>query len=88
VRTILAVAGVLAVLSAAWPVAAQQVPPDRRAERAGPPQGKPMPQPRHAGSLEGMRSDEMSPDERRQLRRDIYDHGRDVYRDRRQKDRR
>ncbi len=84
----MAVAGVFAMLLASWPAAAQQGPPDRRAERPGPPEGRPMPQPRRTGSMERPRPDEMSPEARRQLRRDIYDHGRDVYRDRRQKDRR
>lgn len=81
-------AGMFAALLAAWPVAAQQGPPDRRAERSGRPEARPMPQPQRAVRVEHPRPDEMTPEERRQLRRDIYDHGRDVYRDRRQKDRR
>jgi len=38
--------------------------------------------------MERPRPDDMTPEERRQLRRDIYDHGREVYRERRQPDRR
>ena len=87
-KRILAVAGVLAALLASWPAVAQQVPPDRRADRPGPPEERPMPPPRRVGSLERPRPDEMTPEERRQLRRDIYDHGREVYRDRRQPDKR
>ncbi len=88
-KTILAVAGVFAALLTTWPAIAQQVPQDRRAARSGPPEERPMPPPaRRVGSMEHPRPDEMTPEERRQLRRDIYDHGRDVYRDRRQKDRR
>ncbi len=84
----MAVAGVIAALLASWPGAAQQGPPGRRAGRARPAELRPMPQPQRAARLERSRSDEMTPEERQQLRRDIYDHGRDVYRDRRQKDRR
>ena len=88
-KTILAVAGILAALSGTWPAVAQQgPPPDRRAARSGPPEERLMPPARRVGSMERPRPDEMTPEERQQLRRDIYDHGREVYRDRRRPDRR
>ena len=76
-----------ALLAAAWPGYAQQhgpmrhidgpkpmrpaapPPPPPRELRGGPP-GRPGPPPH------------LPPEERRQLRRDIADHGRDIYRDR------
>ena len=49
--------------------------------RPAPPQQIPA---RDAGMQQAMpqRDPRMTPDERRQLRRDVHDHGRDVYRDR------
>lgn len=52
----------------------QEQPPQRAAERP-----VPMPQREMPGMGEGNRA-RMSPDERRQLRRDIRDAGRDIYR--------
>ena len=87
-KTILAVAGILAALLGTWPAVAQQDPPDRRAARSGPAEERPMPPARRVGSMERPRPDQMTPEERQQLRRDIYDHGREVYRDRHRPDRR
>lgn len=77
-------AGLLAILMATVPVYGQ-VPPraagpqaDRgqQPERQAPPQGAP-------GAQDRMRQQErMSPEDRRQLRRDVSEHGRDVYRQR------
>jgi len=57
---------------------------DRPMRQAPPPQREQMP-PRDFGNNHGAqdpRRGQLSPEERRQLRRDISDHGRDVYRDR------
>jgi hypothetical protein len=87
VKTLLSIAGVLVMLLASWPAAAQQGTPVRRAERAGPPpQGRPMPPLQREGSRAQPAQDRMTPEERQQLRRDIRQHGRDVYRERRQED--
>lgn len=79
-RTFLVLAAA-AILAAAAPLGAQQGPgsdPARRGaerpplpERAAPgrPGGEPVP----------ARPAQLSPDERRQLRRDISDHGREIY---------
>jgi hypothetical protein len=50
-----------------------------------PPQRDQMPQRDFRGDRDAQdpRRGQLSPEERRQLRRDIGDHGRDVYRDRR-----
>ena len=77
-------AGLLAILMTASPVYGQVqqrpagAPPERSQEqqRAAPPQGMP-------GGQERMRQQErMSPEDRSQLRRDVSQHGRDVYRQR------
>jgi hypothetical protein len=86
--------GLAAALAAAWPSHAQQgPPPGRRAmERQQPmPPMRPMPPQRESPARPAdfrdrdmePRRQSMTPDERRQLRRDITDHGREVYRDRR-----
>jgi hypothetical protein len=48
-----------------------------------PPQREPMRDFRDNRDAQDPRRGQLSPEERRQLRRDIGDHGRDVYRDRR-----
>jgi hypothetical protein len=77
-------AGIAVMLTTAWPGYAQH-PYGRRGDR---PQGQPMPPPPQRGYErrdEGPpgRRQPLSPEERRQLRRDIEDTGRDIYRDRR-----
>jgi hypothetical protein len=81
-------AGVLALnlLVFGWPAAAQ--PDDGRRERFGerPEQSRPEPQRPHREAVWPTRDahdqghGRMSPEERRQLRRDINSHGRDIYR--------
>jgi hypothetical protein len=90
VKELLAIASMIVVLLASWPAGAQQGTPVERAERSGPPpQGRPMPMP--MAPLQGAPArapqDRMTPEERQQLRRDIHQHGRDVYRQRRQQGR-
>ena len=86
----LALLAVIAMLVAAWPAEAQQ-PGGRRMER----EARGMPYEGKAGWRERQREREaaaqdepperrerMSPEERRQLRRDVMQHGREVYRGR------
>jgi hypothetical protein len=57
--------------------------PMRPMPQTPPPQRDQMPPARDFRDAQDPRRGHMSPEERRQLRRDIGDHGRDVYRDRR-----
>ena len=78
----------LAVALTADPAAAQQPGPFRRAERPTGNAAEPrqalqrgeQPPPRQASA-----PGQMSPEERRQLRRDIDEHGRDLYKERRER---
>ncbi len=77
---VIALAG--ALLAVAWPGYAQQ--PGRHADfprpaRTAPPPGRDM-RNGGAGQQSGAAA-HLTPEERRQLRRDISDHGRDIYRD-------
>ena len=91
-KRILVTAGLAAALAAAWPSAGQQGPPPGRRAADRPQQPMPMrplppPQREFPQQFPGREANDprragMTPDERRQLRRDITDHGRDVYRDR------
>ena len=81
-------AGVLAALLAAWPAVAQQGsrgPHGRQGAPMSPPPGRPMPPAREPGPV-GPRGqppmERMTPEDRRQLRQDIHQYGRDVYRGR------
>ncbi len=85
-------AGIAVLLAAAGSGHAQPGPGGGRRGMDGP--ARPMPPPQRdqlpARDFRGdrdaqdpRRSGQLSPEERRQLRRDIGDHGRDVYRDRR-----
>ena len=83
-KRMMVIAGLAAALVAAWPAFAQTGPQGRRAMDRPPP-AQPM-QPSRPGDLrerdkETPRRATMTPDERRDLRRDIRDHGREVYRD-------
>jgi hypothetical protein len=87
---LLIIACMATLLAAAWPGHAQQPPPGggrrgmEQPMRPMPPQREQTPPQRDfQGGPQDPRRGQMSPDERRQLRRDIGDHGRDVYRDRR-----
>ncbi|MBI2320491.1 MAG: hypothetical protein HYY28_02170 [Betaproteobacteria bacterium] len=75
--------GMLAILLAAcWPVQAQQQQGGQRGGQAAPP-GWFAPPRGASGAPERAREHErMSPEERRQLRRDVTQHGREVYRER------
>ena len=86
--------GISAALLAAWPAFSQQGPQGphgRRGERMGPtagqPQGRPLPPAREAGQVGPPgRPERMTPEDRRQLRQDIHQHGREVYRGRREEE--
>jgi hypothetical protein len=89
-KRILIMLGVAAALAAAWPSHAQQGPPPgrRTMDRQQPmqpmrPQRELPARPADYRERDEPRRHSMTPDERRQLRRDITDHGREVYRDRR-----
>ena len=89
---IISLLGMLVALLAAWPAAGQMDPPqDRRRERMGPPPGRPMVPARQAefpGRPAQAPLERMTPEERRQLRQDIHQHGREVYRHRREHEKR
>lgn len=79
--------GIVAMLAACFPAGAQQH--DRRFGGRGPAKGTMAPPPQQpAGREAGWDSrrappqERMTPEERRQLRRDIDEHGREVYRER------
>jgi hypothetical protein len=92
-KRLLILASMATLLAAAWPGHAQQPPPGGGRRGMEPPM-RPMPPPqreqlpprdfRGDRDAHDPRRGQLSPEERRQLRRDIGDHGRDVYRDRRQ----
>lgn len=74
------------LLAAAWPAAAQPGPgPGRGRGMERPLPQRPMGPPPERGwqrpDGDGMHRRGMSPEEREQLRRDIGQHGRDIYRD-------
>lgn len=74
----MAIAGLAAALAAAWPAFAQQ------GQQGRPSSAQPAPPARPAdprNDAKEPRRATMSPDERRDLRRDIRDHGREVYGD-------
>ena len=85
-KRIILIAGLAATLAAVSPAFAQSGAQGRRAtERPPPPPAQPLPPARPADlrerDKETPRRATMTPDERRDLRRDIRDHGREVYRD-------
>jgi hypothetical protein len=86
VSRIAALVLLLAAIAAAGPALAQQgPPPGRPGQRMGPPPGRPMPPAREASfggrppAGPAAPHDRMTPDERRQLRQDIHQHGQEVY---------
>jgi len=87
VRALIAAGGVVLLALAPLPAAAQQGQGGPRFARPGP-AARPVPPQqipaRDAGQRNAIpqRDPRMTPDERRQLRRDVHDHGRDIYRDR------
>jgi hypothetical protein len=91
-KRLLIIAGIATLLAAAWPGHAQQQPPGGGRRGMEPPM-RPMPPPQRdqmpmrdfrgdRDAQDPRRGGQLSPEERRQLRRDIGDHGRDVYPDR------
>ncbi len=81
----IALGGFALILLAALPAAAQQqAQGDRGAGRGAP--GRPTPPQqvpaRDTTNRDANRDARMTPEQRRQLRRDVHDHGRDIYRDR------
>ena len=91
-KRLVIMAGIAALLAVAWPSHAQpQGPgggrrmdqPMRPMPQMPPPQREPTRDFRGDRDGHDSRRGQLSPEERRQLRRDIGDHGRDVYRDRR-----
>ena len=87
-KRLLIMASIATLLATAWPGHAQQPPPGGGRRMDPPTRPMPPPQPEPTRDFRGDRDaqdprrGQLSPDERRQLRRDIGDHGRDVYRDR------
>jgi len=83
-KRIILIASLAAAFAAAWPAFAQTGPQGRSATDRPPPT-QPVPPSRPADmrerDKEPPRRATMTPDERRDLRRDIRDHGREVYRD-------
>jgi hypothetical protein len=84
---LMALAGVALLWTLALPASAQQgQPPGPRFARPAPARPAPPQQipARDAGPQQAhpQRDPRMSPEERRQLRRDVHDHGRDIYRER------
>ncbi len=84
-RFLIALGGVALILLASLPAAAQQqAQGDRGAGRGAP--GRPTPPQqvpaRDTTNRDVNRDARMTPEQRRQLRRDVHDHGRDIYRDR------
>jgi hypothetical protein len=72
----------VAVLLASFPALAQHGQGGRSAGRAGP--GRPT-QPQQVPARDTTvhnRDARMTPEQRQQLRRDVHDHGREIYRDR------
>jgi len=88
VARIISLLGMLLSLLATWPALGQMGPPqDRRGERMGPPPGRPMVPARQAefpGRPPHAPMERMTREERRQLRQDIHQHGRELYRPRRE----
>ncbi len=83
-RFLIALGAVALILFASLPAEAQQDQGGRERGRGAP--GRPTPpQQVPARDVTGQnanRDARMTPEQRRQLRRDVHDHGRDIYRDR------
>jgi hypothetical protein len=84
VKLFIALAGVILILAASFPAMAQGARGSHRAGPGGP--GRPVPQqvPVRSAGLQNPdgRGGRLTPQERQQLKRDVNDHGRDIYRDR------
>ena len=82
VKSLIVFGSIVAVLLASFPAMAQHGQGGRGAGPGAP--GRPTPpQQVPARDVTGQNRDaRMTPEQRRQLRRDVHDHGRDIYRDR------
>jgi len=83
VRFLIALSAVVLILLTSLPVAAQQGQGSRGIGRGAP--GRPTPPqqvPARDANRDANRDARMTPEQRRQLRRDVHDHGRDIYRER------
>ncbi len=84
VRFLIALGAVALMLLASLPAAAQQGQGGRGIGRGAP--GRPTPPQqvpaRDTTNRDANRDARMTPEQRRQLRRDVHDHGRDIYRER------
>ena len=84
VRFLIALGGVALILLVSLPADAQHGQGGRGIGRAAP--GRPTPPQqvpaRDSASRDANREARMTPEQRRQLRRDVHDHGRDIYRER------
>ena len=86
VRVLIALSGVVLILLTSLPAAAQHAQSGRGMGRGAP--GRPTPPQQVPArdatwqNREANRDARMTPEQRRQLRRDVHDHGRDIYRDR------
>ena len=83
-RFLIALGGVALILLTALPATAQHGQGGRGIGRGAP--GRPTPPQqvpaRDVAGQNANRDARMTPEQRRQLRRDVHDHGRDIYRDR------
>jgi len=82
VKSLIVFGSIVVVLLASFPAIAQHGQGGRGAGPGAP--GRPTPpQQVPARDVTGQNRDaRMTPEQRRQLRRDVHDHGRDIYRDR------
>jgi hypothetical protein len=78
---LIALGGVVLILLASLPAAAQQQAEGARGAGRGAP-GRPTPPQQVPARDTTNRDARMTPEQRRQLRRDVHDHGRDIYRGR------
>jgi hypothetical protein len=84
VKSLIVFGSIVAALLASFPAMAQHGQGGRSIgrgapERPAPPQQLPA---RDVTNRDANRDARMTPEQRRQLRRDVHDHGRDIYRDR------
>jgi len=77
---LIALGGVALILLTALPAAAQHAQGGRGIGRGAP--GRPTPPQQVPARDTANRDARMTPEQRRQLRRDVHEHGRDIYRDR------
>jgi hypothetical protein len=80
VRFLIALSSVVLILLASPPAGAQQDQGSRGLGRGAP--GRPTPPQQVPARDAANRDARMTPEQRRQLRRDVHDHGRDIYRER------